>query len=175
MGGVPVTRRNLLHKWSVYALGLLLVWVLDAYILPRYPVFGISPMLLPLAAAAVAVLEGAHAGAGFGMGVGLLWALAYPGGYGSRVFLLSLMGMASGALCQYALSQSLAGCMLCAAGVVALLDLQQIFRLLLADLADLPALLQVAAPEWLLTMLWTPVIYVIFRAIFRRVGGTKLA
>ena len=69
MGGVPVTRRNLLHKWSVYALGLLLVWVLDAYILPRYPVFGISPMLLPLAAAAVAVLEGTHAGAGFGMAV----------------------------------------------------------------------------------------------------------
>ena len=116
-----------------------------------------------------------YSGAGFGLGAGLLWALAYPGGYGSRVFLLSLAGLECGALCQYVLSQSLAGCMLCAAGVVALLDLQQILRQLLADLADLPALLQVAVPEFLLSLLWTPVIYLLFRAIYRRVGGTKLA
>ena len=170
-----MTRRDLFHKWLVYALALVPVWLLDAYILPRFPVFGVAPVLLPVAAVAVAVLEGAHAGAGFGMGTGLLWALAYPGGYGSRVFLLSLLGMACGALCQYALSQSLAGCLLCAAGVMALLDLQQILRLLLNDAAGLPALLQVAVPEWLLTMIWTPAVYFLFRAVFRRVGGTKLA
>ena len=170
-----MTRRDLIHKWLVYALALVPLWVLDSMVLPRFPVLGVTPVLLPAAVVAVSVLEGAHGGAGFGLGAGLLWALAYPGGYGSRVFLLSLAGLVCGALCQYVLSQSLAGCMLCAAGVVALLDLQQILRLLLADLADLPALLQVAAPEWLLTMLWTPVLYLIFRAIFRRVGGTKLA
>ena len=170
-----MTRRDWMHKWLIYALGLLPVWLLDAYILPRFPVFGITPILLPVAVAAVAVLEGAHAGAGFGMGVGLLWALAYPGGYGSRVFLLSLAGMISGALSQYALSQSLAGCLLCAAGVVALLDLQQVLRLLLGGAASLPELLQVAGPEWLLSMIWAPFIYLLFRAIFRRVGSTKLA
>ena len=170
-----MTRRDQIHKWFVYALALVPVWLLDEFVLNRVPLFGVVPMLLPLTVVAVAVLEGAHAGSGFGLGVGLLWALAYPGGYGSRVFLLSLIGMASGALCQYALSQSLAGCLLCAAGAVALLDLQQILRLLLADLADLPALLQVAGPEWLLSMVWTPIVYALFRAIFRRVGGTKLA
>ena len=73
-----MTRRDFIHKWFVYALGLLPVWVLDAYILPRYPLFGaVVPMLLPLAAAVVAVLEGAYAGTGFGMAVGLLWELAY--------------------------------------------------------------------------------------------------
>ena len=62
-----MTRRDLIHKWLVYALGLLPLWLLDDYILPRYPLFGVTPMLLPVAAAAVAVLEGAYAGAGFGM------------------------------------------------------------------------------------------------------------
>ena len=62
-----MTRRALVHKWSFYALALLVVWVLDAYVLPRYPVFGLSPMLLPLAGCAAAVLEGSRAGAGFGM------------------------------------------------------------------------------------------------------------
>ena len=47
-----MTRRDLIHKWLVYALGLLPVWLLDAYILPRVPLWGTVPMLLPLAAAA---------------------------------------------------------------------------------------------------------------------------
>ena len=108
-----MTRRDLIHKWLVYAMGLLPLWLLDDYILPRYPLFGVTPMLLPVAAAAVAVLEGAYAGAGFGMAVGLLWELAYPGGFGGLVLGMALAGMAIGALSQYALSQSFPGCLLC--------------------------------------------------------------
>lgn len=114
-----MTRRDLVHKWFFYSLGLLPVWLLDAYILPRYPLWGISPMLLPLAAAAVAVLEGAYAGTGFGMGVGLLWELTYPGGFGGLVFGMALAGMLMGAVSQYALSQSFPGCLICSAGVLA--------------------------------------------------------
>ena len=90
-----MTRRDLVHKWLIYTLGLLPVWVLDACILPRFPLFGtVAPMLLPLAVSSVAVLEGACAGTGFGMAVGLLWELAYPGGFGGLVFYLALAGMA---------------------------------------------------------------------------------
>ena len=170
-----MTRRNLLHKWSVYALGLLLVWVLDAYILPRYPVFGISPMLLPLAAAAVAVLEGAHAGAGFGMAVGLVWELAYPGGFGGLVFGMALAGMAVGAASQYVLSQNFFSCLLCSAGVLGTLDGLRLIRALFIRLDTLDVLLRVAVPEVLLSLCWTPLVYLIFRSIFRRVGGTRLA
>ena len=52
-----MTRQDLIHKWAVYALALLPVWLLDSCILPRFPLFGITPMLLPLALRAVAVLE----------------------------------------------------------------------------------------------------------------------
>ena len=148
-----MTRRDLIHKWLVYALGLLPLWLLDDYILPRYPLFGVTPMLLPVAAAAVAVLEGAYAGAGFGMAA----------------------GMAIGALAQYALSQSFPGCLLCSAAILALLDLLRVLRGLITHAASLPALLQVAVPEFLYSLAWTPVVYLLFRAIFRRVGGTKLA
>ena len=170
-----MTRRDMIHKWSVYALGLLLVWVLDAYILPRYPLLGISPMLLPPALAAVAVLEGAFAGTGFGLAVGLLWELAYPGGFGGLVLFMALAGLATGALSQYALSQSLPGCLLCTAGVLAALDSLRVLRGLITHAAGLPALLQVAVPECLLTLVWTPLVYLLFRTIFNRVGGTRLA
>ena len=111
-----MTRRDLIQKWLTYGLGLLPVWLADAYILPRYPLWGVTPMLLPLAAAAVAVLEGAYAGTGFGLAVGLLWELAYPGGFGGLVFFLALAGMVMGAVSQYAspaVSSARRGCWAC--------------------------------------------------------------
>jgi len=170
-----MTRRDMIHKWSVYALGLLPVWLLDAYILPRFPLWGVIPMLLPSAVVAVAVLEGAYAGTCFGMAVGLLWELSYAGGFGGLVFAMALVGMVVGGLSQYALSQSLPGCMLCSAGVLLLLDGLRVGRGLLTQSAQLPHLLQVAVPECLLSLACTPFIYLLFRTIFNRVGGTKLA
>ena len=170
-----MTRRDLIHKWLVYALGLLPVWLLDAYILPRYPLWGTVPMLLPLAAAAVSVLEGAYSGTGFGLGVGLLWELAYPGGFGGLVFFLALAGMAMGGVSQYALSQTFIGCLICAAGTVGLLELLRIARGLLTNAAPLSALLEAAAPEFLWSVAWTPLVWLLFRAVHRKVGGNKLA
>lgn len=170
-----MTRRDLFHKWFIYTLGLLPVWVLDAYILPRYPLMGVSPVLLPLAVAAVAVLEGAYAGTGFGLAVGLLWELAYPGGFGGLVFYLALAGMAMGAVSQYALSQSFLGCLICSAGVLGLLDCLRVARMLFINAASLSSLLQLAVPEFLWSLVWTPLVWLLFRAIYDRVGGTKLA
>ena len=154
-----MTRRDFIHKWTVYALGLLPVWLLDAYILPRVPLWGtVVPMLLPLAAAAVAVLEGAYAGTGFGM-----------------VFYLALAGMAMGAVSQYALSQSFLGCLICSVGVLGLLDCLRVARMLFINAAGLSDLLQVAVPEFLWSLAWTPLVWLLFRAIYTRGGGTKLA
>ena len=170
-----MTRRDFIHKWFIYALGLVPIWLLDACILPRYPLWGSVPMLLPLAAAAVSVLEGAYSGAGFGLAVGLLWELAYPGGFGGQVFFLALAGMAMGAVSQYALSQSFAGCLICSAGVLGLLDLLRVGLRLFINAAGLTALLQVAVPEFLWSLAWTPLVWLLFRFIYNRVGGTKLA
>lgn len=171
-----MTRRDLIHKWSVYALGLLPIWILDSCILPRYPLWGVViPMLLPLAVAAVAVLEGASSGTGFGMAVGLLWELAYPGGFGGQVFFLALAGMAMGAVSQYALNQSFPGCLICSAGILGLLDFLRVTRMLFINAAGLSALLQVAIPEFFWSLAWTPLVWLLFRAIYNRVGGTKLA
>jgi rod shape-determining protein MreD len=170
-----MTRSDLIHKWLTYALGMVPVWLLDAYILPRYPIYGVTPMLLPLAVVAVAVLEGAYAGTGFGMGVGLLWALAYPDGFGALVVGMALAGMLTGTVSQYVLNQSYPGCLLCTAGVLAVLDGLRIFGRLVTERATLPAMLQVAVPEILLSLAWTPVVWLIFHAVHRKVGGTRLA
>ena len=167
-----MTRQALFHKWFLYALALFPVWLLDACILSRYPLFGV---LLPLAVVAVAVLEGSHAGAGFGLGVGLLWALAYSSGKGMMVIGLTLVGLLTGAAAQYALSQSFLGCLLCSAGALAAIDLWRIAVRLFVRSAGWTSMLRVAVPEILWSLAWTPLVYLIFHAVYRRVGGSRLA
>ena len=67
------------------------------------------------------------------------------------------------------------GCMLCGAGLLAVLDGLRIAGALISDRGDLPALLEVAVPECLLSLAWMPLIYLLFRAVYRKVGGDKLA
>ena len=117
-----MTRQSWLKKWSSYALALLGVWLVDAYILSRFPVFGVTPLLLPVAVTAVGVLEGASGGAGFGLGAGLLWAAAYAGSQGGRVLLLTVLGIFTGVLARHALSQTLMGCVLCSAAALAVVE-----------------------------------------------------
>ena len=77
-----MTRQDHVRKWTIYALALLPVWWLEVYVLNRFPVLGVVPMLRPVAAVTVAVLEGTVAGAGFGLGVGILCDAVYYGGWG---------------------------------------------------------------------------------------------
>lgn len=136
--------------------------------------FGASAILLPVAVTAVGTLEGIAGGTGFGLGVGLLWA-TYPGGGPVRVVLLAAAGMCTGAVAQYALAQTLLGCMLCAAGVLGVLEALRMLQELFFLQADLTTLLRVAVPQLLWSLCWTPLIYALFGRVFRRVGGTRLA
>ena len=170
-----MTRQDQIYKWFIYVLGLLPIWILDAYLLGRYPIFGIKPLLLPLAVSSVAVMEGATAGAGFGLGVGLLWALGYAGGNSGMVLFLVLAGMAAGIAAQYVLTQGFLGCLLCSAGTLAALEALNISWDLFTQAAPLSVLLEVAGKEFFCSLIWTPLVYLIFRAVFRRVGLDKLA
>lgn len=170
-----MTRYNWIQKWLTYGLGLLPIWLLDAYILPRYPMFGVLPTLLPLAVATVAVLEGAYAGTGFGMAVGLLWETTYPGGYGALVLGMAVGGMLSGALSQYALKRSFLGGLICSAGLLAALGGLRVSFALLNHTASLGALLAVALPELICSLIWLPLVWFLFHLVYRKVGGEKLA
>lgn len=170
-----MTRQAWLQKWITYVLALLGVWLLDAYVLSRFPVFSVTPILLPVAATAVGVLEGVYGGAGFGLATGLLWATAYPGSEGTRVLLLTVIGMLTGALAQYALSQTLAGCLLCSAATLAVIETMYVAEELFFLRATLWSALRSALPQLIWTLCWVPVVYGLFRRVFLRVGGDRLS
>ena len=171
-----MTRALTIKKWTVYALcGLFPIWLLDAYILSRYPIASLTPCLLPLTVVCVAILEGAYAGTGFGLAVGFLWTVAYPGTMSMRILLLALVGLFVGILAQYALRQSFPGYLLCSTATYAVLSAMNIFRELLIHRAPLSVLLGVGIGETILTLLWSPLIFFLFGRIFARVGGTRLS
>ena len=160
-----------LKKWLLYTLGgLLPVWLLDTVLLPRLDL-PLSPVLLPVCVVALSVLEGAFPGAQFGLAAGVVWALAYAGGSPGRIPLLTLVGMVSGVVSQYALRRSLSGCMLCTAGTVFLLEVLNVLGGFINDLAAAGPLLLMGLGELLATMLCTPIVYFLFYHLYRKAGG----
>lgn len=160
-----------LKKWLLYCLGgLLPVWLADTVFLPRLDL-GVAPVLLPICVVAVAVLEGAFPGAQFGLVTGLLWALTYAGAAPGRIPLLTFLGMLSGAVSQYALRRSLSGCLVCAAGAMALLGGLNMLRGLVTGLAPFGPLLLLVLEESVITLLCTPLLYFLFYKLYRKAGG----
>ncbi len=164
-----MTTKDFTIKWLAYALALLPVWFLEAYLLSRYPLFGVKPMLLPLCAVAVATLEGATAGAGFGLAVGLLFDAMDPGAPGAMIFVMALLGLGAGLLAQYVLRQDLIGCFLCSALALVAMDALRVAVRLLMGTAPLRAMLELAGREILWSICFVPLVYLIFRWVFRRV------
>ena len=164
-----MTTQDFLIKWGVYSLALLPVWFCQAFVLNRLPILDLVPMLLPLAAVCVAVLEGAVAGAGFGLAVGILCDAVYFGTNGAMTLGICVVGMAAGALAQYLLRQNLLGCLLCSLLALAAIDAVRILARLLRGGGQLGAMLSLAGREILLSLIFVFPIYALFLWVYRRV------
>lgn len=168
-----MTRGDLLLKWFWYAIALLPVWLAEDLVFSRFSILGVSPMLLPLAVTAVAVLEGSVGGAGFGLGAGLLWSASLTDGL-PAVLGLALAGALTGVAVQYGLKRGFPGCLVCSATVLGAIDLLRVLRRLAGGTAPPGALLAVALPELLVSLLFAAPVYLLFRKVWSRVGGTRL-
>ena len=130
--------------------------------------WGFSPVL-PLAAVAVAVLEGGVAGAGFGLAVGVLCDAVYFGASGAWTIGMALLGTGAGVASRFGLRQNLAGCLLCSLTSLVIIDAVRVFYRLLTGVAGPAALLAVAVPEVLWSLLFVFPVYALFRWVFNRV------
>lgn len=164
-----MTRGDFILKWAIYALALTPILVLGLFLLPWFPIFGTVPVLLPAAAITVAVLEGPVAGAGYGLFVGVLSDAFIPGQTGTMTLALPILGIAAGIVVRYVLRQNLLGCLVCSAGALVVIDLFRVLSFRLRGVAPLGQLLWVALPEIFWSLLFTPLVYLVYRWVFRRV------
>ena len=164
-----MTTQDFFIKWGVYGLALLPVWFCECFLLNRIPILGVTPMLLPLAAVAVAVLEGTVAGAGFGLAVGILCDAVYFGTNGAMTIGICVAGMLAGALAQNLLRQNLLGCLLCSLLALAAIDGVRILVRLLLGKGEIGAMLALAGREILISMIFVFPVYALFLWVYRRV------
>ena len=164
-----MTTQDFFIKWGVYGLALLPVWFCECFLFNRLPFLPLTPMLLPLAAVAVAVLEGAVAGAGFGLAVGILCDAVYFGTNGAMTVGICVVGIVAGVLAQYLLRQNLLGCLLCSLLALAAIDGVRILARLLLGKGELGAMLALAGREILISMIFVFPVYALFLWVFRRV------
>lgn len=168
-----MTSRDLIVRWSIFALAVLPVWFAEAFVLSRFPVFGVTPMLLPLAAVAVAQMVGAFPGGAFGLGVGMLCDAVY-GTDGAMTLGIALIGVAVGLAGQYLLRQNLLGGFLCSLGALMAIDGCRIAWRLFSGVAGLEPMLRVAGAEILWSLVFVPPIHALFRWVHLRTQGATL-
>lgn len=164
-----MTRRDFIMKWLMYALGALIVLFIGLYILPWFPIMGTVPSLLPVAAVTVAVLEGPIGGAGFGLFMGLISDTLIPGLPGAMTLGLTVLSLAAGVLARYGVRQNFLGCLICSAGALIIINLLRVIVYTLQERGTLPSLLVIAGPEIFWSLIFSPLIYLIFRFVYRRV------
>lgn len=163
-----MTRRDFILKWTAYGAVLALVAVLNYCVLTFFPLGGV-PLMIPAAAVAVGILEGAISGAGFGIAAGVVMAACVHGSP-MWVFALSLAGWLCGLLAQYVLRRDVVGYFLSCLVCGLLYALGQVAARRLGGAADLAVLLRVAAPEFFWSMVFAMPVYGMDRFCCRHFG-----
>ena len=105
--------------------------------------------------------------------MGVVWNAALYGAAGVPILALALLGMGAGIAAQYVLSQTLAGCFLCSAAALVLIDGGRILWGL-ASGDPIGAMLRVAIPEILWSLVFVAPIYFIFRWVHSRTQASTL-
>ena len=145
---MPMTRRDIILKWTSYLIALGLVAVVNYYVLGPLPIS--LPLLLPILAVAGGTLEGAPFGAVYGSACGaVMFGLGHlnPG----CIAALSAFVWAAGLTTQYVLRRDVWGHLICSAAAAVVWELWTVVVRLLSRLAPLEVLVRTAVPE----LLWT--------------------
>ncbi|MGI6498700.1 MAG: rod shape-determining protein MreD [Oscillospiraceae bacterium] len=164
-----MTKRDAVMKWLTYGGTLLLVCLLQLFVTDRISIFGVHPMLLPLCAVTVGILEGPSAGAGFGLATGLLSLVAIYRMPVLILLFLPLAGLLSGLVSEYVIQSRFLGSLLCSMICLVCIEGYHIIPRLVAGVPIRP-LLQIALPELLYSLLCLVPVYFLFHLAHRRVS-----
>ena len=148
-------------------LTLLLCYFLQRGVFSRLLIFGVSPLLLPLAAVGAGLLGSPGWGGAFGLLGGLLCDAALGGGGLLFTAALTALGFVSGFLGEFVLMRSFPSFALLGTATLLLSALLQMFRLLFYGLAAPGPLLRVGLLQTLASMLFLLPLYFCVRRSLR--------
>ena len=152
----------------IHTVVLLLLYVLQGMVLSRLRIFGIAPLILPLAVIGVGLFEGPTWGGMFGLFAGVLSDSMLFGTTALFAVLLTALGMGVGLASNYLLSRGFPSFFLCSIAALLLIAFCQMFALLVY-LGESPlALIRVAVLQTTYSLFFALPLYYLTRYLGRR-------
>ena len=160
--------KNLLIRILIHSAVLFVLYILQMMVFSRLRIFGIAPLILPLAVVGVGIFEGASWGGAVGLAAGVLTDMSFLSSTVLFTILLTGIGMGVGLLSSYLLSRGFPSYLICGAAALVLIAFCQMFTLLVFHRQPPLALFRVGALQTLYSILFAMPIYYVCRSLGRR-------
>lgn len=154
-------------KAVAYALSLYILYILQAMIFPHIKLFGMKPIILPVAVMAVAACEGAIRGGMYGLLAGILCDMSFDNPALQFTIFMTAMGLGAGYLFETMLENGILPFALCTTVALLLCAVIQSFSLLVYHGADIMAVLRTYLIQTGYSAVFIVPLYYIIRQINR--------
>ena len=161
------TKRKISLKFTLYIPFLLLVFILQAMVFSRITLWGVKPLILPVAVVAAAVYEGAVRGGVFGLCAGVLCDISLDQPAIQFTLLLTVLGVLTGLLFESLLAKGFPSFFFTSAAALLLCAVLQFARLLLREGVPIYYLLETALYQTAYSLLFTVPLYWFTRSLGR--------
>jgi cell shape-determining protein MreD len=151
-----------------HALFLLAVYILQALLFPFISRLAAIPVLLPLAAAGIAMFEGGARGGVAGLAAGILCDLSFNQPIAVFAVILTALGLIVGVLFDTVIARGFPAYLLCGVLVLLTVSFAQMFTLLFFERVPAPELVRTALQQTLVSVPFTLPFYFVCRALGRR-------
>ncbi|MBQ3404347.1 MAG: hypothetical protein IJG63_02890 [Oscillospiraceae bacterium] len=151
----------------LYLLFLIFVYLCQTFFLCGLKVFGARPLLLPVAAVGIAAFGGSVKGGAYGLVAGMLCDFSMQRPAIMFTLLLTACCICVGYLYDTVIAGGFPGYAVCSLGVLIISACFQMFSPLVYDGESFLALLSIAVPQTLYSLLFTLPFYFILRALHR--------
>ena len=160
--------RALIISIILHALLLMTVYIFQGMVFPYLRLYGLVPILLPVAATGVAVYEGRVAGGVTGLFAGILCDVSFIEPTAVFTVLLTITGLIVGTLSDTVMARGFAAFFISSAVVLAVVAFVQMFPLLFFEGAPPSPLMITALGQTVYSLLFTLPLSLFVRALGKR-------
>ena len=146
---------------------LLVLYILQAMLFPHVTLWGVKPLIMPLAVVGMALFHGRVTGGVFGLCAGMLMDLAYNQATIQFTLLLAFTGLLFGILSDTVLTQGFPSFLLCAVAQLVICSAFQVLSLVFVRGIGFSSLLGTAVAQCLYSLLFAIPTYYVSRFVSR--------
>ena len=161
-------RKQTVRTVIIYAVFLIIVYILQAEVFTRIRILGCIPALLPLAAVGVAMLEGSGRGGVFGLFAGILCDVSFNQPAALMTLTLTLVGWIVGRLAETVVRRGFLAFIVVSFCALLLVSFVQMFGQLFFEHAPAGALLKTALGQTLVTLIFTLPMYPVLKYLSKK-------